>query len=209
MKNYCVYCFSNYLAFFIPIAVFMAITVFANLDRSKPEVKLIWPLLLVLIFIPGAFLGSLGTVGRWIMDLPAPRFKGGSIQPGSTELWKLFENRLGYSYDQLLPVISVAFGLGMALLFLLLTASAFRFLRRKTALKAGNMLFTALVVLGFLLMPSRCWGRCRMRTLAAVMSCPLMKRLVHSWLKSSLTTVLYIGWGVVWSHRFYTCLMFM
>ncbi len=158
-KNYCVYCFPNYLAFFIPIAVYLATMALANANEFKPRIRLVWPLALVLIFIPGAFLGSLETVGRWVMALDAPRLKDGRILSGSTELWKLFENRFGFTYDQILPGLSVAFGFGMAILFLLLIFLVIRVLRRKNKLKAGNTLFTALVILGIVLMPSPLLGQ--------------------------------------------------
>lgn len=157
-KNYCVYCFPNYLAFFIPIALLLAVIVFSNLASIAPKVKLLWSLILVLFFVPGAFMGSLETVGRWVMSLPVPRFKGGRILSGSTELWKLFENRFGYTYDQLLPFLAVAFGLMAAVLLLALAFGAYRWLGRRTFKYPGNFILAFLLVLSFVLMPSPLLG---------------------------------------------------
>ena len=153
-KNYCVYCFPNYLAFFISIAVLMAVLALSNLMTSKANISIWGAALIVIFFIAGSFLGSLETVGRWVMALQVPRFKGGRILPGSTELWKIFENRFGYSYGKLLPIIPVVFGVMVAALFLLLAWAAFRVLRRKTNLRPGNFILTALVILAFIFMPS-------------------------------------------------------
>jgi 4-amino-4-deoxy-L-arabinose transferase-like glycosyltransferase len=153
-KNYCVYCFPNYLAFFIPIAVLLACMVFSNLYDLKPRIAVWWSLLLVLIFIPGAFLGSLETVGRSVMSLSVPRVKGGKVMSGSTELWKLFENRFGFTYDQLLPVISVVFGVMLAVLFLILVYAAYKWAGKKRNPHPGNFILAALVVLSAIFMPS-------------------------------------------------------
>ena len=153
-KDYCVYCFPNYLAFFISIAVILAVIVLSNIKELKIKISFFWTSLLSLIFIPGAFLGTLETVGRWVMALPVPRFKGGKILSGSTELWKLFENRFGYSYDQLLPVLATAFGVMVAVLFLLLVWAVYKLLRNKPVNYLGNFVFSALVILGFVFMPS-------------------------------------------------------
>ena len=153
-KNYCVYCLPNYLAFFIPIGVLMAVILLSNLFNMKPRVGMFWALLISLFFIPGAFLGSLETVGRWVMGLPVPRFKGGKIVGGSTEVWKLFSNRFGFSFDQLLPFIAVAFGILITLFFLLLAWLAFRRFSRKSGMAAGNFILSALIVLALICMPS-------------------------------------------------------
>ncbi len=153
-KNYCVYCFPNYLAFFIPIAVLMAVIVLSNLGSIQPKIETFWAFLIGLFFIPGAFLGSLETVGRRVMSLAVPRFKGGRMVGGSTELWKLFSNRFGFSYDELLPYIAVAFGLMIAAAFLLLAWLAFRGFGRRKGLHAGNFILAALVILSLILMPS-------------------------------------------------------
>ena len=154
MKDYCVYCFPNYLAFFISIAVILAVLVLSNLQPLKIKINVFWSLVLTLAFIPGAFLGSLETVGRWVMKLPVPRFKGGKILPGSTELWKLFENRFGFTYDQLLPFLATAFGLALAVLLLMLVWAVYKLLRNKPAGYLGNFAFSVLVILGFIFMPS-------------------------------------------------------
>ncbi len=153
-KNYCVYCFPNYLAFFIPIAVLLAVIVLSNLGRLQPKVGLFPALLTALVFIPGIFLGSLETVGRGLMSLAVPRVKGGRILTGSTELWKLFSNRFGFSYDQLLPYVALACGLLAAIAFLLLVYLAYRWFGRKAFLYGGNFILIALAAASMVLMPS-------------------------------------------------------
>ena len=153
-KNYCVYCFPNYLAFFIPIAVVMAAIVLSNLAGIQPKIGILWAILIGLFFIPGAFLGSLETVGRRVMSLAVPRFKGGQMVSGSTELWKLFSNRFGYTYDELLPYIAVAFGLMIAVSFLFLAWLAYRAFGKWNRLQAGNFILAALIVASLVLMPS-------------------------------------------------------
>lgn len=153
-KNYCVYCFPIYLAFFIPIAVVMAAIILSNLADIQPKIKLFWVLLIGLFFIPGAFLGSLETVGRRVMSLAVPRIKGGRVLEGSTELWKLFSNRFGFSYEELLPYIAVAFGLMVAVVFFCLGWLAFRGFGKRKGLQAGNFILVVLIAVSLILMPS-------------------------------------------------------
>jgi 4-amino-4-deoxy-L-arabinose transferase-like glycosyltransferase len=153
-KNYCVYCFPNYLAFFIPIAILLAMIVFHNLRTICPKISSGWVIGLILAGIPGVFLGSLETVGRWVMALPVPRIKGGALLSGSTELWKLFENRFGWTYDQLIAFIPPLFGLLVAILILELGYIFYRISSKKLSIPFGNFLLVGLIMLAFIFSPS-------------------------------------------------------
>lgn len=153
-KNYCVYCFPNYLAFFLPPGLALAVIGLANLGALKPKLSGWWAALLLFIMLPGTFLGSLETVGRWVMGLAAPRLKGGQVLPGSIELWKLFSNRFGFSYDELLPWIATACGMAVAALLWALVRSFYLLARKHRALQWGNLLVSGLVILALALMPT-------------------------------------------------------
>jgi hypothetical protein len=76
------------------------------------------------------------------MGLPVPRFKGGRILTGSIEIWKLFSNRYGFTYDQLLPYIATIFGVLVALLFLLLVCLAYRWWGKHSFKFSGNFILS-------------------------------------------------------------------
>ena len=71
-KNYCVFCFPTYITFFLPIGLVISMLAFSNLIEKRKQLSVILPALFILLIVPGLFLGSLETVGRWIMALPFP-----------------------------------------------------------------------------------------------------------------------------------------
>ena len=133
--------------------------VLSNLIAIQPRISVFWSLAFVLFFIPGAFLGSLETVGRWVMNLPVPRFKGGRIQAGSIAVWKLFENRFGFTYERLLPYLALAFGVAVAVLFVLFALELYKWLAGKSFKYFGNFVIASLVVLSLVMMPSPLLGQ--------------------------------------------------
>jgi hypothetical protein len=158
-KNYCVFCFPNYITFFLPIGLLIGIIAFSNLFKKHHHLSTILIILFILIIIPGLFLGSLETVGRWIMALPFPRFKGGQILSGSVPLWSIFGNRFGMDFDQLLYLIPIAFGFISAVIFILTTALIQRVFKNYSYMGFGNILAVSLFVIGIVLTPTALLGK--------------------------------------------------
>lgn len=157
-KNYCVFCLSSYIAFFLPLAV-----VAGTITLSNVFEKTVFPtlpfFLFSLVFIPGLFLGNLETVGRWIMRLPFPRLKGGQVLSGSTELWKIFSNRFGWNYDQLLPLIAPAFGLMFLIIYLGSLTLCYLIFIKKRDFAFGKLFVISLFLLGIALTPTYILGK--------------------------------------------------
>ncbi|HUV15787.1 MAG TPA: glycosyltransferase family 39 protein [Pelolinea sp.] len=158
-KNYCVYCFSSYVSFFLPLAVVPGVISISNIINSREKFSAIPFFIYGLVFIPGVFLGSLETVGRWVMSLPFPRVKDGRILSGTTELWKIFENRFGSEYDQLIRLIPPAFGFVIAILTLLFIGAIYHFLKKKLPLSFGIFLPVSFLTLGVIFTPTYLLGR--------------------------------------------------
>ena len=144
-KNYCVFCFPNYITFFLPIGLLISVIVYSNLLKMKPQIPIFPVILFTLSIIPGLFLGSLETTGHWVMALPFPRLKGGQILTGYVPLWSIFSNRFNLEFHQLLPMIAPAFGFLIALVFILVAL----ILHKKTE-KQVNWKFS--ITLSFLLL---------------------------------------------------------
>jgi len=132
-KNYCIFCFSNYVAFFLPIAALMTTLTLQAVITNKKKLPVIIPLALLLVLVPGLFFASVDTVGRAILALPVPRVKGGALAAGTTLLWTLIRNRFGFAYDQILLALPPAFGLILFIVFLLAVIFAYRGRKEKHA----------------------------------------------------------------------------
>lgn len=158
-KNYCVFCFPNYLSFFIPLAVVAGIIAISAVLSSGQTISPYTFILYGLFIIPGTFLGSLETIGRCVMALPFPRVKSGRILSGTTELWKIFENRFGWDYDSLLRILSPSVGLFLTLFAISLVLGIYHLLRKKISISTGNFLLIALLITGTILTPTYLLGR--------------------------------------------------
>jgi hypothetical protein len=153
-KDYCVFCFPSYIAFFLPIGLLVSVLAFSNLVKKQPHISGLLVVLFILIIIPGLFIGSLETVGRWIMVLPFPRLKGGQLLAGSVPLWTIFGNRFGLEFEQLLTLIPPAFGLLAAVAFALITAAFHRLSKLKSRFGFGVILAVSLIVTGIVFTPT-------------------------------------------------------
>lgn len=158
-KNYCVFCFPNYVSFFIPMAVIAGMISINNFFKSGNEISPLPMILFSILAIPGTFLGCLESVGRWVMALPFPRVKEGKILSGAVELWKLFENRFGWSYEKLLRFIPPAFGFIFSVLLLALLIGGYSILKKKNSIKFGNFLLYSILIFGIVFTPTYLLGR--------------------------------------------------
>jgi hypothetical protein len=157
-KNYCVFCFSNYVSFFIPLAVLAGVITISSLLMSESQFSSKPILLFFLVAMPGTFLGNLETVGRWVMALPFPRLKGGRILSGTTELWKLFENRFEWTYDQLLRVLPPIVGSLATLLVLAIFIGIFFILKKFRPINHAKYFLLSLLAISLILTPTSLLG---------------------------------------------------
>ena len=153
-KDYCVFCFPVYIAFFLPIGILVCILAFSNLVEKSPRISAFLVILFLLLVIPGLFMGSLETVGRWVMSMPFPRVRGGQLLTGSVPVWSIFGNRYGLEFDQLLPFIPPVFGLLTALVLVLGVAIIHRVFKLNSYFSFGITLILCLFVLGIMLTPT-------------------------------------------------------
>lgn len=139
----CVFCFSNYLAFFDPLGVLLFVIAFAHAwNPQPPRTVQILAVVLVLVFSTGMGFSLFEHVGGGLLDLPVPRLREGQILPG----WVSLAEGLKYRFDLPLFMIkrlissTLGFLLGLGVLLL-----AF-FVRRR----AGRSHFTLVLVNSFL-----------------------------------------------------------
>lgn len=158
-KNYCVFCLSNYIAFFIPLAVVAGAISLRMLVEYVDNVSTSLVVSFVLLMCPAVLVGGIETIGRQVMEIPFPRFKGGRLAAGTTELWTVFRNRFGMEYDQLLRIIPPAFGLFVSLLFIVFSVLLFSFLRKRISIQLGKFILIEVLVISFILTPTHILGQ--------------------------------------------------
>ena len=145
-KNYCVYCFSNYLAFFGIIgSILFAVSVYDNKGKENSSIQNISGCILILLLCVSAGFSIYQDTGHLLMEIQILRIKDLTIETGTVELWTMLSNKFGYSYDQLEIIIPTIFGLLFGLLVLGLAA-----LIKKHSKKAFSFLNTGFILLAFL-----------------------------------------------------------
>jgi len=157
-KDYCVFCFAGYVSFFLPIGLVIAIIALSNFVEQQIFCQPLIAVVAILLITPSIFGGSLDTVGRWILNLPAPRFKGGRILAGSTELGTLFENRFKMDYNQLIMTVPPLFGLAVAAFLLVVIWAGHCMINHGKSKNLGHTIIIVFFILGFIFTPTPLLG---------------------------------------------------
>ncbi|MCD6356902.1 MAG: hypothetical protein J7L66_06400 [Anaerolineaceae bacterium] len=155
MKNYCIFCFPNYIFFFIPIGMIVSVLTISNVLEKKISPSVFYIIALVLVLIPGIFFSSSNTVGKLLLQIPVPRFKEGKFIGGVTFLWELVRNRFNIPYDQLVLILPPIIGFLAAIVFLVIFFIAFR---AKGKEKYGYFLVIGICAISLVLTPTNLLG---------------------------------------------------
>lgn len=159
-KNYCVYCFPNYLMFFQILGVLLGNVVFTSWDVYKERFGRMLPIITMLMVMSGMVYHAVEGKrifktwgGGWLRYLlgelwriNVPRVRSLKIEPGTVEIWALFANKFGWDKDQ---VINSTF----IIVWLLIVSLVFYFgikWAKKIIGKAGKVEFSTLAIGMFL-----------------------------------------------------------
>lgn len=121
-KNYCVFCFTNYLSFFGIIGIILLALALHKIKQQP--VKPFWNFLtvvIILILCSAAGFSIHQEIGHVLMELNVPRVKDMRLASGTVELWTLLANKFGLGYDQLEIIIPTAFGFLVGAIIILIT----------------------------------------------------------------------------------------
>jgi hypothetical protein len=150
MNDYCIYCYSGYIAFFAPIGLILVIVLITtSLARSNLFARG-GSLIALVMIAAGTGLNAYKLFGDWLMKMAVPRIKNLRFQPGEIELWKLFSNKFGWSYEFLERFLPGLFtGLISVIIILFLAFAYFVWLKKKR-----QVIFSGLPIVVFLILGS-------------------------------------------------------
>jgi len=158
-KNYCIFCFPNYVAFFIPLGTLISVLTISNITEKKLSVPILYTAGMFLILMPGIFFGSLETVGARVMKLPVPRIKDGKLVGGVIKVWELIRNRFELPYEQQILIIPPVFGLIISISIIIILLIAYKLINRKHNIKSGIVLSVGIYFFAILLTPTHLLGK--------------------------------------------------
>jgi hypothetical protein len=160
IKNYCVFCFPLYLAFFSPLGLLLLVITLPNLAKKIPAWRDVPSAILVLVLSAGAGFGAHQDLDDILLNLQVPRIRNFQIQEGFTELWRLLSNKYSLTYDALKQLVPTGFGLLTGLVILIISLIVLLLMRKqkKTAYSFGALALVICYFTGVVLTPSLIFG---------------------------------------------------
>lgn len=160
IKNYCVFCFPLYLAFFSPLGLLLIVTTLPNFSKKIPAWRDVPSAILVLVLSAGAGFGAHQDLDDILLNLQVPRIRNMQIQEGFTELWRLLSNKFLFSYDALKQLVPTGFGLltGLVIIIIALVLLQIFRKRKKITYSFGALSLMICYLTGVLLTPSLVFG---------------------------------------------------
>ncbi len=156
-KNYCVYCTTNYFAFFMPLGLVLFAVCFSSSSR-KPGVFALFSSLLAVPLI-AALIGFsyYEQYGYILMKLAVPRVSNGIILPGTVQLWQLLFNKFHIEYESARMLIPTLMGVLIGIAILLLIWIIFRSTQIKKFVSFSYFSWISLLILSLIFFPLLSW----------------------------------------------------
>lgn len=164
-RNYCVFCFPVYLAFFAPAGVLLLVASVASWRWRLPAWRQAAIAAFILALATGLGFSAFDPLGdRWL-DWRVPRLRtllaAGRWLPGKVPLWEFLQNKVGLGYFHARRLLPGAAGFGLGAFVLAISAGIRRLAARKGRAAGpsfGALALAVFLLLGWLLSPSAALG---------------------------------------------------
>jgi 4-amino-4-deoxy-L-arabinose transferase-like glycosyltransferase len=151
-NDYCVFCFTPYLAFFSLVGILLVCLLWQAMPRRPHPWQQALMALTVLLLSAGIAYSAVEDLGDPLLALGVPRLSAGRILPGSTTLGEMLANKFAWERVPMERIVSSAAGLALGALFL--TAVLLLYWRlRRAGYGYGYVLGAAFLALGALTSP--------------------------------------------------------
>ncbi|MBN2048552.1 MAG: glycosyltransferase family 39 protein [Anaerolineaceae bacterium] len=157
LGSYCIYCFNNYLHFFILLVIPLFCFSVQRWHHTAATMQQIFAVIASAGIIPFFFAGEQFNLAVSLLDLQVPRVRNLRLQEGSIEFWRLIVNKFGMDYQtQLVPAAKTIFMIILFALSLIIVLWAYQRIRRQPApgVRAGTLILTAVLGISWLLSPT-------------------------------------------------------
>jgi 4-amino-4-deoxy-L-arabinose transferase-like glycosyltransferase len=151
-NDYCVYCFTPYLAFFNVTAVLLLVLLVRVLERSAAPARQIVLIFAVLLISAGVGFSAFEDLGDGLLNLNVPRLRDGRVLPGFTTLWELLSNKFALQRNFAERIVSTAAGAFLGIALALFVHWLFKKLK-PSSYNYGYFLAISVLVFGLLFSP--------------------------------------------------------
>lgn len=150
-NDYCVFCFTPYVAFFNVSAILFLVIILRVLEQDPHPLRQGLLALAVLVIFTGTGFSAFEDLGDGLLTLNVPRVSAGHLQPGFTTLWDTISNKFILERNTAEKIVSTAAG---ALLGIILLLSTFLIKRWKFPQQNyGYTLAVSVLIFGLLFSP--------------------------------------------------------
>jgi hypothetical protein len=153
-KDYCMFCYSGYLAFFAPAGLLLVAVSFPSWKRTPGLFRQILAVVSVVIAATGTAFGAYKWLNEPILNLSVPRITNKRFMPGTTQLWRSLSNKFDLSFDTLQQLLPTAAGFLFSILLVIAVALIVMRYRKRKESSFGYILLVGFLLLGILLIPT-------------------------------------------------------
>lgn len=163
-RDFCLFCYSGYLAFFAPVGILLVVVSFASWMRNPGIFRQALAAVAVVVHATGIAFGAYDQIDDPILNLPIPRVTNMRILPGFTQLWRSLSNKFDVPFETLQQVLPTLAGFAFGLFLLGVVAIVAVRLRKKRAISFGYTALVVFFILGALLTPTPLFAGDRLNT---------------------------------------------
>jgi hypothetical protein len=151
--NYCVFCFTPYIAFF-NIAGILLLVVSIKSWNWRPSIATQILLIVGLLAVfAGVGFSAFEDIGNPLLNLPAPRMRNLGFLPGFVTWWEILSNKFHVSHYDAMRYVATAFGFAVGLLIMLICYMIWRRVRRDYSVKFGAFFASIVLMLELVISP--------------------------------------------------------
>ena len=157
-KNYCLYCYSGYLTFFISTSFLLIVISAPYWDKSVGWLRQTVAVFFVILSFVGIGFGAYQVLEKVVLNIQVPRMRNLKFLPGTIELWRLLYNKFGWPYEALQMALPTVSGLLVGFVFIVIVFLILRFRKRYLLVFFGFYLFVSFWTIGTMITPSKVLG---------------------------------------------------
>jgi len=161
MHDYCVFCFTPYTAFFSLLGLLLAVLFFSSCPQCTSKFRMFLISLFALVVTTGVGYGTKKDLGIGLLNFQVPRIENFHLLPGTVDLWGIFANKFGWSYDLLTRLLPALAGFLVGVLIILTAFVLGRIFVRRNILSKNYFClisFSLLLFAGLVLSPTKVLG---------------------------------------------------
>lgn len=152
-KDYCVFCFTPYLAFFNVAGILLLVVSVKSWNWRPSGAVQILLMITLLIAFSGVGFSAFEDIGPALLKLPVPRMRDLKILPGFVTLWDMVSNKFHINYNGAMRYVSAIFGFVLGMAMMLFGYMFWRRLWRDSSVKFGAFFASLILVLAIIVSP--------------------------------------------------------